>query len=127
MNGRIVSVAMVLLLLFVTGTPMLSADVEAAEARSSTGTTLTYIGDATTVQLAGEWDWSERLTMTNNSGVWTVDVELPEGLYCYKFVVDGAFIFDPANPERVYCDDIENSLLRVRNHARPHYLSLIHI
>ena len=121
MNGRIVSVAMVLLLLFVTGTPMLSADVEAAEARSSTGTTLTYTGDATTVQLAGEWDWSERLTMTNNSGVWTVDVELPEGLYCYKFVVDGAFIFDPANPERVYCDDIENSLLRVRDHARPHY------
>ncbi len=52
MNGRIVSVAMVLLLLFVTGTPMLSSDVEAAEARSSTGTTMTYTGDATTVQLA---------------------------------------------------------------------------
>ena len=52
-------------------------------------------------------------------GVWSVDVELSEGLYCYKFIVDGAFIMDPSNPERIYCDGIENSLLRVRDHLRP--------
>ena len=59
--------------------------------------------------------------MNFSNGVWTVDLDAPEGLYCYKFVVDGTYIFDPTNPERVYCDDIENSLLRVDDHLRPHY------
>ena len=63
--------------------------------------------------------------MTQSNGVWSVDVELDEGLYCYKFVVDDAFIFDPSNPERVYCDEIENSLLRVNDHTRPHYSASI--
>ena len=115
----------VFILVAVVCTPLLSNEVMAADGRSSTGTTLTYDGSAQAVQLVGEWDWNTPLNMTNNSGTWTVDVELEEGLYCYKFVVDGAYIFDPSNPERVYCDDIENSLLRVDDHARPHYSATI--
>ncbi|MAF93049.1 hypothetical protein CMO85_00110 [Candidatus Woesearchaeota archaeon] len=113
------------LLMAVVATPMLSHEASATDGRSSSATTLTYTGEAQTVQLVGEWDWGTPLNMTNNSGTWSVDVELNEGLYCYKFIVDGAYIHDPTNPERVYCDDIENSLLRVNDHTRPHYTASI--
>ena len=111
----------VFILVAVVATPFLSNEAQAAEGRSSTAMTLTYTGSASSVQLIGEWDWSTPLEMNLTNGVWTVDLDVPEGLYCYKFVVDGTYIFDPTNPERVYCDDIENSLLRVDNHLRPHY------
>ena len=91
----------VVVLVAVVATPLLANDVSADEGRSSTATTLTYNGPGQTVQLVGEWDWDTRLNMTQSNGVWSVDVELDEGLYCYKFVVDDAFIFDPSNPERV--------------------------
>ena len=115
----------VVVLVAVVATPLLANDVSADEGRSSTATTLTYNGPGQTVQLVGEWDWDTRLNMTQSNGVWSVDVELDEGLYCYKFVIDDAFIFDPSNPERVYCDEIENSLLRVNDHTRPHYSASI--
>ena len=111
----------VFILVAVVATPFLSNEAQAAEGRSSTAMTLTYTGSASSVQLIGEWDWSTPLEMNLTNGVWTVDLDVPEGLYCYKFVVDGTYIFDPTNPERVYCDDIENSLLRVDDHLRPHY------
>ena len=111
----------VFILIAVVATPFLSNEAQAAEGRSSTAMTLTYTGSASSVQLIGEWDWSTPLEMNLTNGVWTVDLDVPEGLYCYKFVVDGTYIFDPTNPERVYCDDIENSLLRVDDHLRPHY------
>ena len=121
MHLRRSSLAVVLMLLFVMATPLYSTEVRATEGRSSTATTFTYVGEATSVQLIGEWDWDAVLEMNNSSGTWSVDVELSEGLYCYKFVVDGTYLFDPNNPERVYCDGIENSLLRVDDHLRPHY------
>jgi glycosidase len=121
MHLRRSSLAVVLMLLFVMATPLYSTEVRATEGRSSTATTFTYVGEATSVQLIGEWDWDAVLEMNNSSGTWSVDVELSEGLYCYKFVVDGTYLFDPNNPERVYCDGIENSLLRVNDHLRPHY------
>ena len=111
----------VFILVAVVATPFLSNEAQATEGRSSTAMTLTYTGSASSVQLIGEWDWSTPLEMNLTNGVWTVDLDVPEGLYCYKFVVDGTYIFDPTNPERVYCDDIENSLLRVDDHLRPHY------
>ena len=121
MHLRRSSLAVVLMLLFVMATPLYSTEVRATEGRSSTATTFTYVGEATSVQLIGEWDWDSVLEMNNSSGTWSVDVELSEGLYCYKFMVDGTYLFDPNNPERVYCDGIENSLLRVDDHLRPHY------
>jgi len=110
------------LMLVVAGMPMISHDAEATGARSSSATVLEYTGSAQTVEVTGEWDdWSQPITMVETDGVWQTSIELDEGLYCYKFIVDGTFIFDPANPERGYCGDYENSLLRVRNHTRPSY------
>ena len=121
MNLRRSSLGLVVLLLLVSCSPMFSNDAQATAGRSSTATTVSYLGEATTVELAGEWDWDAPVEMNLSEGVWSVDVELEEGLYCYKFVVDGAYIVDPNNPERAYCDGIENSLLRVNDHLRPHY------
>ena len=81
---------------------MLSNDAKAEAGRASTATTFSYVGEAATVKLTGEWDWDAPVDMNLSGGVWSVDVELSEGLYCYKFIVDGAFIMDPSNPERIY-------------------------
>jgi len=113
------------LMLIVVASPLVTNDAEAASGRSGEFITLTYTGNASSVELVGEWNWSETLAMSRNGDVWSADVELSEGLYCYKFIVDGAYIFDPSNPERVYCDDIENSLLRVDDHLRPHYTATL--
>lgn len=125
MLTRTPATMLVALLLIVVASPLVTNDAEAADGRSGEFITLTYTGNASSVELIGEWNWSETLTMTRNGDVWSVDVELSEGLYCYKFIVDGAYIFDPSNPERVYCDDIENSMLRVDDHLRPHYTAIL--
>ena len=121
MFTRTPTVVMTALLLIVLASPLVANDAEATNGRTGEFITLTYNGNASSVELAGEWNWSETLQMNGNGDVWTADIELQEGLYCYKFIVDGAYMFDPSNPERVYCDGIENSLLRVDDHLRPHY------
>ena len=82
-------------------------------------TQFSWTGSATTVELVGEWNWDEPISMTGNNGVWTGELNLTEGIYCYKFIVDGEYIFDPSNPLRGYCGDIENSLIRVKDSSRP--------
>ena len=67
-----------------------------------------YIGSANQVQIVGEWNWSQPIDLALENGVWTVNLDLDEGLYCYKFIVNNEYIFDPANPERGFCDGIEN-------------------
>ncbi|MEC7988701.1 MAG: alpha-amylase family glycosyl hydrolase [Candidatus Thermoplasmatota archaeon] len=121
MFARTPTVVMTALLLIVLASPLVANDAEATKGRTGEFITLTYNGNASSVELVGEWNWSESLQMNGNGDVWTADIELQEGLYCYKFIVDGAYMFDPSNPERVYCDGIENSLLRVDDHLRPHY------
>ncbi len=121
MFARTPTVVMTALLLIVLASPLVANDAEATKGRAGEFITLTYNGNASSVELVGEWNWSETLQMNGNGDVWTADIELQEGLYCYKFIVDGAYMFDPSNPERVYCDGIENSLLRVDDHLRPHY------
>ncbi len=53
------------------------------------------------VFLAGEFNgWSDSATpMTSKDGVWTKVLALAPGTYQYKFVVDGQWMQDPANPE----------------------------
>ena len=121
MFARTPTFVMTALLLIVLASPLVANDAEATKGRTGEFITLTYNGNASSVELVGEWNWSETLQMNGNGDVWTADIELQEGLYCYKFIVDGAYMFDPSNPERVYCDGIENSLLRVDDHLRPHY------
>ncbi len=73
------------------------------------------------VSLIGEWDWSthSNLAFDSASGLWSTSLDLLPGIYCYKFVIGANdYRFDPKNPERGYCEGIENSLLRVQNHTR---------
>ena len=87
------------------------------QADSEEGVLFTWSGNANTVELIGEWDWSTSTLMTESDGLWSASIELDDGLYCYKFIVDGEYIFDPENTYRGYCDGIENSVARVGNTA----------
>jgi len=59
--------------------------------------------DATAVCLAADfnqWNAGELKMKRDKQGVWKVKVKLAPGTYLYKFVVDGEWIEDPANPNR---------------------------
>ena len=88
-------------------------------------TVFTWSGTTSTVELIGEWNWSETSSLSEQNGIWSTTVSLDEGLYCYKLIVDGEYIFDPANPYRGYCDNIENSVVRVKDSIRPNFASEI--
>ena len=88
-------------------------------------TVFTWSGTASTVELIGEWNWSETSSLSEQNGIWSTTISLDEGLYCYKLIIDGEYIFDPANPYRGYCDNIENSVVRVKDSARPNFVSEI--
>ena len=91
---------------------------EFSRQRAST-TEFTYIGDASQVILRGEWDWELETPLIEDSGMWSVELELSEGMYCYKFVIDGEWIIDPSNTETTWCDGFENSLIRVADTTLP--------
>jgi hypothetical protein len=67
--------------------------------------------NARTVNLAGEFsNWSpEGLTMKRVGDEWVYPVYLGRGKHLYKFIVDGKWIRDPANPQ--WEDGDENSVL----------------
>lgn len=67
---------------------------------------------ARSVQLAGDFNGWSRLTcpMTRENGRWLARIDLEPGNYEYKFVVDGVFIPDPANPQ-ISQDEYHNSVL----------------
>mgnify|MGYP000523596161 CR=1 FL=1 len=88
-------------------------------------TVFSWTGAATTVEIIGEWNWSETSSLIEVEGVWSVGKNLDEGKYCYKFIVDGQYIFDPANPYRGYCDGVENSVVRVKDSVRPNFATEI--
>ena len=92
---------------------LLAMSIPYAQAESEEGVLFTWTGSASTVELAGEWDWDNPTTMTESGGIWSAALDLSDGLYCYKFIVDGNYIFDPSNTYRGYCDGIENSVVRV--------------
>ena len=96
---------------------LLAMSIPYVQADSEEGVLFTWSGNASTVELVGEWDWDSPTTMTEVDGLWSASIELSEGLYCYKFIVDDEYIFDPANTYRGYCDGIENSVVRVGNVA----------
>jgi chromosome partitioning protein len=55
------------------------------------------------IYVAGEfngWRLDETSRMVNDNGVWKKNVELPQGSYRYRFVVDGTWIEDTQNPLR---------------------------
>ena len=57
--------------------------------------------DAKEVYLAGEfhgWKLDEHSRMEQNNGSWTKRLNLKDGKYRYRFVIDGNWVEDPANP-----------------------------
>lgn len=92
---------------------LLAMSIPHAQADGEQGVLFTWTGNASTVELKGEWDWNTTTTMVESGGIWSTSVDLADGLYCYKFIVDGDYIFDPSNTYRGYCDGIENSVVRV--------------
>lgn len=79
-------------------------DVEEDTGKPCGWTTFTYTdGAAQKVELAGSFNnWGSPMwTMTKNGSVWTYEVQMQDGQYQYKFVVDGIWKVDPANPKQV--------------------------
>ena len=96
--------------------------VESAYRVRSCETTFTYAGEGSQVRLAGEWDWDNPEPMMPEDGVWRVRKDLSAfgpGPVCYKLVVDGEWILDPANPYQAYCDGVQNSGIRIPDCQRP--------
>ena len=62
-----------------------------------------YNPDAKAVELAGDFnDWvasQEAKLETKKKGLWAKTFSLKPGKYQYKFVVDGQWVTDPANPQ----------------------------
>jgi glycosidase len=74
------------------------------------------------VGVAGEWNQFDatKTPMTmDTGGIWRAQVTLPPGSYGYKFVVDGNFLFDPANPYTKFVGGIENSVVEVDDCKTP--------
>ena len=67
---------------------LLAMSIPYVQADSEEGVLFTWSGNASTVELVGEWDWDSPTTMTEVDGLWSASIELSEGLYCYKFIVD---------------------------------------
>ena len=78
-----------------------------------------YDSEASRVCVVGDFNgWSPRanpMVDQNADGHWTLFVDLPPGVYMYKFVVDNErWIPDPKNPEHAPDGfESENSVLRV--------------
>jgi 1,4-alpha-glucan branching enzyme len=67
--------------------------------------------------LAGNFNnWNEHdLKMKKVAGGWEVRVDLPPGRYEYKFIADGNWLHDPANPDKVRNEhNTFNSVLQVQ-------------
>ena len=92
---------------------LLAMSIPNVQAEDEEGVLFTWVGSASTVELKGEWDWDQTIVMSESGGIWSTTVDLEDGLYCYKFIVDDDYIFDPENTYRGYCDGIENSVVRV--------------
>ena len=119
-------VAVAILFLTVLLLPMVPVTADNPEIDYDDGQTVfTWSGAASTVELIGEWNWSETSSLSEQNGIWSTTISIDEGLYCYKLIVDGEYIFDPANPYRGYCDNIENSIVRVKDSVRPNFASEI--
>lgn len=68
--------------------------------------TFTYTNaSAKSVEVRGDFApgaWDKGVAMTNTGGVWTASVDVPWDVkVLYKLYVDGAYIEDPANPNKV--------------------------
>lgn len=61
-----------------------------------------YSPDSKVVEVAGEFNsWTPAKMKKGEEGVWSLKKSLAAGSYQYKFVFDGSWEIDQANPDRV--------------------------
>ena len=61
-----------------------------------------YSPDSKSVEVAGEFNnWAPAKMKKAEQGVWSLKKKLASGTYQYKFVFDGSWEIDQANPDRV--------------------------
>jgi hypothetical protein len=65
------------------------------------------------VKVAGSFNNWQPEPMARVGNKWSILLELEPGEYQYKFIVDGQWLCDPKNPNRVYSNNTENSYLKV--------------
>ena len=85
-------------------------------------TTFTFSSSSprTSVEVSGEWDGWKRHNMTLINDVYSINLKLNEGFYCYKLILDvDEWILDPSNSYKKYCDGILNSGFVVENLSKP--------
>jgi hypothetical protein len=72
--------------------------------------------NAKKVIVSGDFNgWNkEELSMTRTKGGWSIPYVLAAGNYEYKFIVDGEWVTDPANPFTTGVEKVRNSFLAVR-------------
>ncbi len=111
---------LLVILLIIASLPSTTTADENPVRQRSNMTEFTWVGSATTVEVSGEWDdWQVRTDLVDNNGSWSVELSLNPGMYCYKLIIDNNWIFDPAEPYRGYCEDFENSIVRVPDTSIP--------
>ena len=68
--------------------------------------------DAREVIVSGSFNsWGTDLLMTKNANKWVANAEVEAGTISYKFIVDGRWITDPANPHTATENGYTNSIL----------------
>ena len=70
--------------------------------------------NATAAAVAGEfngWNSVNHQLALEKVGLWSAELRIPAGAYAYKFVVDGKWLLDPANPATKVVDGVTNSLV----------------
>lgn len=84
-------------------------------------TTFKYVdATATKVEVAGEFsNWKAMPLANDGAGNWSTTLHLKPGYYGYKFVVNGEWVLDPANPAKKSVSGIENSGISVGGVAAP--------
>lgn len=92
-----------------------AAMLSIAPSRASEQTFRYEDAEASKVELLGEFNNWEAVPMTRQAdGAWTTTLDLPEGDYGYKFLINGEnWAFDPTNPSRKTVNGIENSSILV--------------
>jgi len=85
------------------------------------GVKFVYQGKAKKVSIAGtfnNWNKAANYLKEEKPGLWSIVLPLSPGSYEYKFIVDGNWITDPANPQKVTDPDgNENSVVKVKGPA----------
>ena len=90
--------------------------------QNSGNTTFTHYSQTSlnSVEVVGEWDGWIRHNLTNLNGIYSIDLDIDEGFYCYKLIIDEIdWVLDPSNGYRKYCDGILNSGIIVGNFSNP--------